>query len=404
MRRLIVIFAVLLVAVIAMQAAPVSGQGDGGFRWPIPANDGAMPAEPALLPPATAMPALPLPEALIPGTVFFNVEDYGEEYRILNLTFDSRRYAYNITTQRGALPVSPNGQYAVITLSDHFEGPVTCAIIDLLTQVQVDEFQTDGACSGVAWSPDSTRLLLTVTDDQGVQSLGLRQNGDTTLFRPVPAPESDLGGVEVSEDRIYIINGWISNNTFSFDIGLQGVLSESLFTSTDKLDLAVPAISLTRESSDKPLILWRPAQPLGAIDRGLWLTNLDTGDSFQLAPAGHTAIFGDVSPAGDEVAYWAAPLTETGPGHPLRLAVYDPATEAHEVLLQFDGPVEALITRPGLVVFNNDYIYFHIGQLPEAQSPLQTGSYRISRDGMSLDYITEYLLMSSLPDTVEAAE
>ncbi|MCI0713082.1 MAG: hypothetical protein L0154_23200 [Chloroflexi bacterium] len=395
MRRISVLF---LMSIILVIAAPVLGQGDDEFRWPIPINSGEMPLNQPLLPPSSVMPALPLPETLKPGTIFINAEAFGEEYIVENLTFDERLYAYNISTERGALPVSPNGQYGIITLSDNFQGPVTCSIIDLLTGTQVDEFLTDGACSGVEWSPDNTRLLLTITDDNGVQSLGIRQNGETTTLRPVPTAESDLGGGAFGDSAIYIINGWVSNNVISVDMGLDGALTETLFVDLANTNEAIPAVSMTPEQSDKSVIIWRPAQALSQIDRGLWITNLATGDSFQLAPDGHTAIFGDVSPDGTEVAYWAAVATDTGPAHPLRLVVYNPTTDSNEVLLQFEGPADQLVTRPGLVVFNDEGVYFHIGQLDGAPSPMVTGTYRISRDGLTLEYVSEFLMMDSLPD------
>lgn len=395
MRRISVLF---LMSIILVVAAPVLGQGDDEFRWPIPINSGEMPQNQPLLPPSSVMPVLPLPETLKPGTIFINAEAFGEEYIVENLTFDERLYAYNISTERGVLPVSPNGQYGIITLSDNFQGPVTCGIVDLLTGTQVDEFLTDGACSGVEWSSDNTRLLLTITDENGAQSLGIRQNGETTTFRPVPTAESDLGGGAFSDSAIYIVNGWISNNVISVDMGLDGALTETLFVDLANMNEAFPAVSMTPEQSDKSVIIWRPAQALSQIDRGLWITNLATGDSFRLAPDGHTAIFGDVSPDGTEVAYWAAVATETGPAHPLRLVVYNPSTESNEVLLQFEGPADQLVTRPGLVVFNDEGIYFHIGQLDGAPSPMVTGTYRISRDGLTLEYISEFLMMDSLPD------
>ena len=384
--------------VLGAAVLPVGAQGGDGYRWPIPVNAGDQPANTPLVPPADVMPILPLPEALIPGTLFFNAEAFGDEYRILNLTFDERLYAYNISTGRGILPVSPNGQYGIITLSESFEGPVVCGIVDLLTQVQVDEFETDGTCSGVAWSPDSTRLLLTIRTADGQAALGLRQNGETQIFQPIPVPEADLGGGVVDNDRLYIINGWISPTVFSFDLGLQGALSEELFVSTTDLNTAFPAISLTRAMSDSPLVLWRPAQPLGAFTRGLWISNLDTGDSFSLAPAGHTAIFGDVAHDGSLVAYWAATVNEFGPVHPLRLVIYDPATDVQEVLMEFGGPNDSRVTRPGLIVWNDEGIYFHVAQLPTALSPLQTGTYRISRDGFTLEWVSSELLMGSLPE------
>jgi hypothetical protein len=395
LRRISVLFVMI---VILVMVAPVMGQGDDEFRWPIPTHSGEMPDNQPLLPPSSVMPVIPLPETLIPGTIFINAEAFGEDYIVENLTFDERRYAYNISSGRGALPISPNGQYSVITLSDNFQGPVTCGIVDMLTGNQVDEFMTDGACSGVEWSPDNTRLLLNTTDENGAQALGIRQNGQTTVFRPVPTPETDLGGGTFGDSAIYIINGWLSDNVISVDMGLEGALTETVFIDLDNPTEAFPAVSMTPEQSDKSIVIWRPAQALSQIDRGLWITNLETGDSFRLAPEGHTAIFGDVSPDGTEVAYWAAVATETGPAHPLRLVVYNATTDSNEVLLQFEGPADQLVTRPGLVVFNDDSIYFHVGQLDSAPSPMVTGTYRISRDGSTLEYISEFLMMDSLPD------
>jgi hypothetical protein len=396
LRRLTLLMALVGVLLMVM---PTFAQDGSGYRWPIPVNSGESPANTPLVPPAEVMPVLPLPEPLMPGTLFFNAEAFGDQYRILNLTFDERLYAYNISTGRGVLPVSPNGKYGIITLSDSFEGPVTCGIVDLLTKVQVDEFHTDGACSGVAWSPDSTRLLFTLRDENGVQSIGVRQNGETQFFRPMPVPEADIAGSDVNgTDVVYLINGWLSNNTYSFDFGLQGALSESLFVTINDPNTAYPAISLSEALSDNPLVLFRPAQPLGTITRGLWLTNLVTGDTFSLAPGGHTAILGDVSPDGKLVAYWAATVNEFGPVHPLRLVIYDTETDVQEVLIQFDGPSDHLATRPGLIVWNDEGIYFHLSNQPEAANKLQTGTYRISRDGFTLEFISTELLMDSLPE------
>ncbi len=395
MRYLLTLTACVLLTVFIGQAIPTQGQDGSGYQWPVPLNSGEMPTNANLLPPSQAMPKLPLPETLITGTLFFNAESFGAEYRIENLTLDRRLYAYNITTEIGVLPISPNGQYGITTKSAYVPGPVTCGIIDLLTNIQVDEFQTDGACSGVAWAPDSKRLLFTTSTEDGFQSLVLRQNGANTVFNPIPAPESDLGGAVMAGDAIYIIGGWISNTTFTFDIGLQGVLSEQLFVSVDNLETAVPAVSLKAEQSASQLLLWRPAQPLGALFRGLWLTNFETGDVFELAPAGHDAIYGDVSPDGRLIAYWAATESNVGPVHPLRLVIYNPATDEQIVLLQFDGPTDLLATRPGLIVWNPEGIYFHISQQSEA-SQLETGAYQIQPDGSNLQYITPYLLMGAL--------
>lgn len=395
LRYLIIFVACSFLAILIGPAIPVEGQDGSGYQWPAPLNPGEMPMNADLLPPAQAMPKLPLSETLITGTLFFNAERYGEEYRIENLTLDHRLHAYNITTEVGVLPVSPNGQYGITTKSAYVPGPVTCGIIDLLTNIQVDEFQTDGTCSGVAWSPDSKRLLFTTSSEDGFQSLVLRQNGANTVFNPIPAPESDLGGGVMSGDAIYIIGGWISNTTFTFDIGLQGVLSEQLFVSVDNLETAVPAVSLTAGQSAHDLLLWRPAQPLGTLFRGLWLTNFVTGDIFEPAPPGHDAIYGDISPDESMIAYWAATESNVGPVHPLRLVIYNPATDEQTVLLQFDGPSDLLATRPGLIIWNTEGIYFHISQQSEA-SQLETGAYQIQPDGTNLQYITPYLLMGAL--------
>ena len=395
MRHLIIIIAFLLTSSAIGQAMPAQGQDGTGYQWSPPLNSGEMPANNDLLPPSYAMPKLPLEASLIPGTLFFNAESFGEEYRIENLTLDSRLYAYNVTTKIGVLPVSPNGQYGITTISAYVPGPVACGIVDLLTNIQVDQFETDGACTGVAWSPDSTRLLFTTSDENGFQSLVIRQNGQNTIFNPLPAPESDLGGGVMAGDAIYIIGGWISDTTFTFDLGLQGILSEQLFVSLDNLETAVPAVSLTGAQSAENLLLWRPAQPLGSLFRGLWLSNFATGDVFELAPFGHDAIYGDTSPDSSLVAYWAATESELGPVHPLRLVIYNPATDEQTVLLQFDGPTDLLATRPGLIVWNAEGIYFHISQQSEA-SPLLTGTYQIQPDGTNLQYVTPHLLMNSL--------
>ena len=391
------ILACLLIGAMLGQAIPAQSQGGSGYQWSAPLNSGEMPTNNDLLPPSFAMPTLPLEASLIPGTLFFNAESFGEEYRIDNLTLDKRLHAYNITTEIGVLPISPNGQYGITTTSAYVPGPVSCGIVDLLTNIQVDQFETDGACTGIAWSPDSTRLLFTTTSEDGFQSLVLRQNGGNTIFNPLPAPESDLGGGVMAGDAIYIIGGWISDTTFTFDLGLQGVLSEQLFVSVDDLELAVPAVSLTIEQSAENLLLWRPAQPLGSLFRGLWLSNFETGDVFELAPFGHDAIYGDTSPDASLIAYWAATESELGPVHPLRLVTYNPATDEQTVLLQFDGPSELLATRPGLIVWNEEGIYFHISQQHEA-SALRTGTYQIQPDGTNLQYVTPHLLMNSLDE------
>lgn len=396
MRRLLLLITALLLFSGFQFTTPVAGQGGEGFQWPAPLHPGTLSSTESLMPPANAMPTLPLEEPLIEHTLFFNAEAFGiEDYRVLNLTFDTRRHAYNITTELGALPVSPNGQYVITTVSAAVPGLVTCGIVDILTGQQVDQFQTDGACSGVEWSPDSTQLLLTTTDQDGNSALAIRHNGQNTVFRPVPTAEADLGGGAVSGDRVYIINGWLSNSVFSFDLGLQGNLTEELFTHTDDLETAFPALNLTTEMAAESIVLWRPAQPLGQVTRGLWMTHLETGDTFRLAPAGHTAIIGDVAPDGNAVVYWAATESNLGPVHPLRLVIYLPETDDQIVLLQFDGLADRLVTRPGLVIWNPEGIYFHLSQQDE-NNALPTGTYHIQPDGSELEYITEHLLMGSL--------
>lgn len=396
MRRLSSLVALFMTVSLFVLSMPAFSQGGEGFQWPAPLSAGEQPLNAALLPPSNVMPRLPLDETLIKGTLFFNAEAFGEEYRILNLTLDKRLYAYNISTERGVLPVSPNGQYGVTTVLAAVPGGVSCGIMDLLTGGLVDQFELDGACSGVAWSPDSTRLLITIADENGQQFLAIRQNGQTTPFEALPVPEADLGGGTFSGDRLFIINGWLSNDVISFDVGLQGFLTETLFVDLNNPTEAFPAISLQAEHANLPLVLWRPAQPLGALTRSLWLTNLGTGDSFQLSPIDSTAIIGDISPDATQVVYWAATVGPQGPAHPLRLAIYDPETDQQTVLLQFDGPSDIFATRPGLVIWNEEGIYFQISQQEGAISQLKSGVYRIQADGTALEFVSEELLMGVL--------
>jgi hypothetical protein len=392
----------VLIGMVSATIGPAAGQDDTGYQWEEPLNPGIMPTNNPLLPAINIMPPLPLPENLIPGTLFFNVQDFSSGYRIITVTLDARLYAYNITTGEGILPVSPNGQYGIYTVSDVPSEPVTCGILDMTTNVTVDRFETDGICENVAWSPNSNRVLLTTLDENGQSALAIRQDGQTTTFRPTPAGAVDIGGETFGENRIYFVREWISNDVISFEIGINGTLSQQIFARVGALDAGYPAEDLTLEQSGRRLVVWLPAQPINELFRGYWLTDVLTGNSFELAPPEHTALFAIPSPDDDAVAYWAAAQGPLGPTHPLRLVVYIPSEDRQVVLLQFDGPEgDILSTNPRRIVWNSEGIYFHITQREGAESELLTGTYRIQPDGTNLEFVSEEMLWDSLPPTTQ---
>ncbi len=379
---------------------PAQGQDQPAFEWPAALNPGEMPANPDMLPPISAMPRLNLPEPLIPGTLFFNFESYGERYTIMNLTLDNRLYAYNITYDYGVHPVSPSGQYGIYTVPDGALEVITCGILDLLTGTTVDRFETLGGCNqtNVHWSPDSTRILFQTRDEAGHSALGIRANGETTVLRPAPVDGVDLGGETLTEDRQYRALGWVGNEVVSFELGLGPSSSEQLYASLEMPADARPATALTVEETGQRFILSFPAQPAIMFNRGVWLTDLVTGEHRSLAPAFHVATQAVLAPDESAIVYWAETEGPLGTTHPLRLTMYIPATESQVVLLQFEGPTDSLLkTRPGHLVWNPEGIYFFISQQSGALSPLLTGTYRIQPDGSNLEWVTGVLLWSSLP-------
>ncbi len=409
MRRLRTILCLgLLVAVMVMVPLPVQqATGQDGripFDWQAPLNPGEMPANRPALPAAVNMPTLPLEEPLIPGTLFFNIESFLEEYSVLNVTFDAleeRFFSFNITYRYGIHPVSPNGQYGVYTVPDGSIDVITCGILDLLDMQTVDRFQTSGGCNqnNIKWSPDSTRILFQTTDAQGQPALGIRQNGVTSTIRPTPSTSADLGGEPIDATTFYVPEEWVSNNLFSFEVATRGAVSESLYAEVANPLLAVPAASLEFTDTTRRIILSRPAQRVGEIYRSVVLNDLISGDRFSVAPPGYQARIADVAPNDSAVVYWAETEAPVGTTHPLRLVIYYPDTDEQSVLLRFDGPTDRFLsTRPGVIVWNAEGIYFHIEQQSTAQSPLQTGTYRIQPDGSNLIFITSELLWNSLPE------
>lgn len=402
--RLLRKFAILPLVMLILALLPLNpaqSQEEPQFQWDPPLNPGEMPSNSPFLPPASAMPVLPLRNygALQPGTLFFNVEDFSAGYRILTLTLDTRLFAFNITTGFGVLPVSPNGQYGIYTIDPQAQGLLTCGILDLVTNVTVDRFETDSTCDSASWSPDSTRVLFTTRDDNGA-ALGIRQNATTILIRPFPAGAVDMGLSGFEEGFIYIVEssqGWVSDEVISFEMGVEGALSQQVFSREGAFDAAYPAQDLTLEQTGKRLVTWLPSQPVNALFRGVWLTDVVQGNSFELAPTGSTALFADVSPDDNAVVYWAATKGTRGWTHPFRLVIYYPDDDRQVVLLQFDGPTDDIpVTRPGLLVWNPEGIYFYISQQEGTPSALQTGTYRIQPDGSTLEFITPELLFDSL--------
>lgn len=403
MRRLWISFGIITIILLGLGVVPVQGQTGIQYTWRPPLNNGEMPTNRPLLPAAVSMPVLPLTEALIPGTLFFNIESYAEEYSIMNVTLDGlddRFYAYNITYRYGIHPVSPNGQYGIYTVPDGSTSVITCAILDMITMETVDRFETTGGCnqSNIKWSPDSTKILYQSVDEEGRPALAIRRDAQTAIIRPTPSTSADIGAENIDNTSFYIPRGWVNANLFYFEIGTGGSISETLYANLSNPTLAVPATSLLFEDTLARLILSRPAQRVGEIRRTLMLTDIVTGDHFSIAPAGHQARIGTVSPNGDAIAYWAETESPRGTTHPLRLAIYYPDTDEQVVLLSFDGPTSSfLATRPGVLVWNPEGIYFHIEQQPEANSALQTGTYRIQPDGSNLEFVTAELLWSALP-------
>lgn len=400
-----VLVVVITVGVLAGQLWPAHGQ-DGGtiqYRWDPPLNPGNMPQNTPFLPPAFQMPVLPLSEPLVPETLFFNIESFNDQYTVMNVTLDTldnRFYAYNISYTYGVHPVSPNGLYGIFTVPDGATDRITCGILDLITLTTVDQFQTTGGCNqnNVWWSPDSTKLLFQTVDEQGRGALAIRQDAQSSIFRPIPSTDTDLGGVPLDDSSTFTARGWISNDLFSFEVVTRGIVSETLFAKLIDPRLAVPSTKLLYEDTLQRLVTSRPAQSPGDPHRGVILTDVITGSSFSLAPFGHMARIAVVSPDDTRVVYWSETKTQTGTTHPLRLVIYNPDSDQQTVLLQFDGPTDSfLLTRPGVLVWNSDGIYFYISQQDGASSRLQTGTYRIQPDGSNLEFVTPALLWTSLP-------
>lgn len=406
MRKFRLLMMLFLTVLLLGQFVPAEGQ-DGGtpiqYQWNPPLNAGEMPQNTPFLPPAFSMPTLPLTEPLVPGTLFFNIESFSDQYTVMNVTLDTiddRFFAYNISYQYGIHPISPNGQYGIFTVPDGATEVVTCAIIDLLTLNTVDQFQTTGGCNqtNIWWSPDSSKLLFQTLDDQGRNALAIRQDAQSSVFRPTPSTGSDVGNEPVDDSTSFSPRGWVSNDLFAFEAVTRGVVSETLYAKLLDPRLAVPSTNLLYEDTLQRYVLSRPAQRPGDVHRGVILTDVITGSSFSVAPPGHMARFGDVSPDDSLIVYWSETETLTGTTHPLRLAIYNPETDEQTVLLQFDGPTDSiLLTRPGRLAWNSDGIYFYIAQQDGAISRLQTGTYRIQPDGMQLEFVTGELFWNSLP-------
>lgn len=407
LRRIWMAACLLLLVMVTVSAQPQLASGQDGripFNWQPPLNAGEMPGNRPALPAAVNMPTLPLDEPLIPGTLFFNIESFLEEYSILNVTLDAldeRFFAYNITYRYGIHPVSPNGQYGVYTVPDGSTDIITCAILDLLDMQTVDRFQTTGGCNqnNIKWSPDSTRILFQTSDEQGQPALGIRQNGVTSSIRPTASTSADLGGEPIDSTSFYVPEEWVNNDLFSFEVATRGAVSETLYATVANPLLAVPAASLEFTDATRRIVVSRPAQRVGEIYRSLVLNDLISGDRFSVAPPGYQAQIAAVAPNDSAVVYWAETQAAVGTTHPLRLVIYYPDTDEQSVLLRFDGPTDRFLsTRPGTLVWNSGGIYFHIEQQNNAQSSLQTGTYRIQPDGSGLLFITSELLWNAIPE------
>lgn len=383
----------VMVCLMLLMAWPVMGQGGSGYRWPAPLNAGEMPTNPPLLPSVSVMPRLPLPEPLHIDTLLFNIEDFTDGYRILNVTLDSRLYAYNISYQYGIHSVSPNGQYGIYPVPTGATDIIPCGIMDLLTLNTVDRFDTTGGChkSSIFWSPDGTQILFQTRDEQGHSALGIRHEGQTTVLRPLPTLNADIGGAIVNDTRDYFPKGWLTDTIISFDLGFQGTLSEQLFTNLNNPSIGYPVTDLKLEEVGKRFILSMPSQRVEVFNRSVRLTDLAANNNtFPLAPLGYVARLAVMAPDETAVLYWAETESPWGTTHPIRLVLYVPGTDEQIVLLQFDGG-DILVTRPGELAWNPEGIYFHVSQQPGAVSRLLSGTYRIQADGSSLEYVSPEL-------------
>ncbi len=391
--RIIVNFALITMVLLAI---PVEGQDD---VWPSPLNSGEMPANELMLPSPDIMPALPLSEPLIPGTLFFNIQDYGDGYHITHVSLDSRLRAYNISYRDGIHPISPSGQYAIFTALDSSEHLISCGILDMLTSQQVDQFQTAAPCDRrhIHWSPDSTRILFQSTDSNGQSALAIRQDGQSTTLRPVPVSGIDMGGQTFVEDRDYFALGWVSDDVIAFEIGVGVARSEQLFTTLERPEGAYPAFMLNVDEVGRRFVPVLPSLPVGAIHRSYRLYDIVSSQYLPLAYDGEIVGRPVPSPDGDAFVYWVETASTYFTTYPLRLVVLDATTGAQSVLLQFDGPRDQVIaTRPGQIAWNTDAIYFGIAQQEGANSPLAMGTYRIQPDGSNLEFVTPEFLFYSL--------
>lgn len=391
----------LLLILLASPFSNAYGQGGDTFDWGTPLNAGDMPEGEPLLPPINVMPTLPLDTwgALASGTVFINVDGNSTgQYEVQTVTFDERRYAFNITTGAGVLPVSPSGQYGIYTVGSQNTDIITCAIRDLVGNFDVDRFESDAVCESAAWSPDSTRIAFTTLDEEGNSALAIRQDGQTTTFRPQPFGSVDLGGAQWDGNPRYLLNGWLSDGVLSYEMSFNNtILSQEMYVRTGALNAGYVATELTLEQSSKRLVAWKPAQPVGALYRDIQLMDIVQNQTRALAPEGYSALYADVSPDGNQVVYWAAPKIAQGWGNPLRLVIYDADADSHTVLLEFGGPEgEVFVTRPGKIFWYGTSIYFHISQQSDEFSDLETGTYRIEADGSVLEFISAELLIDGI--------
>lgn len=380
--------------VLVLLGTPVAGQDDA---WSPPLNAGEMPANAPLLPSPEIMPALPLPDPLVPGTLFFSIQDFGGGYHITHVTLDYRLHAYNISYQYGVHPISPNGQYAIFTAVDSAEDFISCGILDMLTLVQVDQFQTAAPCDPrhIHWSPDSTQILFQTRDSSGRSALALRQNGQTTMLRPVPVAGVDLGGQPLVEERDYFATGWVSEQVITFEIGIGVSRSEQLFATLSRPEDAYPVFMLDDAVQNFVPVL--PSQTIGTIHRSYRLFDTNAAAYLALANEGEVVSRPVLSPDGSRFVYWVETASTYFTTYPLRLVVFDPQTRTQSVLLQFDGPRDRVIaTRPGQIAWNHDAIYFDIAQQEGTTSSLVMGTYRIQPNGTNLEFVTPEFLFYSL--------